>query len=210
MPEALIWGASGGIGGALVRALKARGWKVYGAARNESRIPSDADLTCSFSAGNDYSIDGAVSLIAYQTSALDLIVYAAGGIRLSAVEDTDSAAWSDMLIANLTGAARTIRASLPLLKEGGHAMIVGAYVDKVTLPRFAPYAVAKAGLEPLVAILAKEQRKRKFTLVRPPAVATPFWDGLPLKVPANALTPEQVADAMIARYDSGETGMLDL
>lgn len=210
MTEALIWGASGGIGAALVRGLKARGWKVYGAARDEARIPAEADATCTFSAGDEFSIDAAAGVIAYQAGALDLVVYAAGLARLTAFDDANLAAWNEMFTANTIGAARTLRASLPLLREGGHGMVIGAYTEKITLPRFGPYAASKAALEPMMAILAKEQRKRKFTLVRPPAVATPFWNNLPLTVPKTALTPEQVAEAIIGHYEADGSGMLDL
>ncbi len=210
MPEALIWGASGGIGGALVRALKGRGWAVYGAARDERRVPAEADGAVAFDAGDAFSISTAASVIAQQANPLDLVVYAAGGARLATVEELDDPAWAHMLTINLTGAARAVRASLPLLREGGHVMLIGAYVDKISFPRFAAYAAAKAGLEPLTAVLTREQRKLKFTLVRPPAVASRFWDGLPIPLPKNALTPEAVAEAIIARFEGGETGMLDL
>jgi len=210
MPNALIWGASGGIGGALARLLKTQGWGVYAVARDESKIFEGVDFSCTFDAGDGYSIQAAISQIATQTTELDLVVYAAGGLRLSSLEDTEMSLWKEIMNANLTGVQQTARASLLLLKEDGHMMILGAYVEKITLPRFGAYAAAKAALEPLVAVLVKEQRKRKFTLVRPPAVATPFWAELPISVPKNALTPEFVAEAMLARYESGETGWLDL
>jgi NADP-dependent 3-hydroxy acid dehydrogenase YdfG len=210
MPEALIWGASGSIGSALVRTLKTRGWAVYGAARDELRIPPEADGAVSFDAGDPFSITAAASAIAGQANLLDLVVYAAGGARLATVEELDDAAWAHMLTINLTGAARAARASLPLLREGGHVMFIGAYVDKISFPRFAAYAAAKAGLEPLTAVLTREQRKLKFTLVRPPAVAGRFWDGLPIPLPKNALTPEAVAEAIAGRWERGESGMLDL
>ncbi len=210
MPEALIWGASGGIGAALVSALKARGWKVYAAARTEDRIPPEADFRVAFDANHPYSIKEASTLIAYETTGVDLVVYAAGGIAAQPLSDIDADTWTRVINANLTGAQLTAQSSINLLNEGGALMFIGAYVDKIQLPRFGAYTAAKAGLEALAAILSKEQRKLKISIVRPPAVATPFWDNVPFKLPNGALTPEQVAEAIIAHYDSGTGGALDL
>ncbi|NDJ60598.1 MAG: SDR family NAD(P)-dependent oxidoreductase [Chloroflexi bacterium] len=210
MPEAIIWGASGGIGGALVRLLKQHEWTVYGVARDEDRIPETADLRCSFDAGDTFSIHDATMRIAQESEGVDLMVYAAGGMFTSTYEDISDEDWRAVMDANLNGAQRTAQASLPLMKQGGHLMFVGAYVDKITLPRFGAYTVAKAGLEPLVTILQKENRKLKFTLVRPGAVDTPFWENVPVKLPKGAATPESVAEAMMARFEVGDTGPLDL
>ncbi len=89
-------------------------------------------------------------------------------------------------------------------------MFMGAYVDHVVLPKMAAYAVAKAGLETMVAVLRKENRKHKFTVVRPGAVDTPFWEKAPFKKPADAKSPEAVAQAIVAHYRTGENTDLNL
>ncbi len=210
MPEALIWGASGGIGSALVSLLKSQGWRVYAAARDEQRVPSEADLVCSFDASDDFSIQQAALQVAQEAGSLDLVVYAAGGLVAATVDSFDASTWKAVLDANLNGAQRAARESIHLLREGGHMMFLGAYVDKITLPKFGAYAAAKAGLEPLVAILQKENRKLKFTLARPGAVDTPFWANVPFSLPKTASTPEAIAQALLSRFESGESGLLDL
>jgi NAD(P)-dependent dehydrogenase (short-subunit alcohol dehydrogenase family) len=210
MPEALIWGASGGIGGALVTLLKREGWRAFAAARDESRIPAEADLAVHFEAASLYSSKEAAMRVAYETTSLDLVVYAAGGIVAGTVEGLGEGEWAAVIDANLTGAARAAQVSLPLLREGGQMMFIGAYVDRISLPKFAAYAAAKAGLEPLLTILGKEHRKQKFTLVRPGAVDTPFWNQVPFTLPKNAIQPAAVAEAMLARYHEGQGGVLDL
>jgi NAD(P)-dependent dehydrogenase (short-subunit alcohol dehydrogenase family) len=210
MPEILIWGASGGIGGAMVTLCKAQGWTVYAAARHEDRIPQDVDLTVSFRAEDPYSIQSAAYSVGQATSGLDLVVYAAGGMMAAALDSINANDWSAVMDANLNGAARCAAVSVSLLKEGGHLMIIGAYVDKISLPKFGAYAAAKAGLEPLVTVLSKEHRKLRFTLVRPGAVDTPFWRNVPFSLPKGAATPESVAAAMLERFRTGQTGLLDL
>jgi NAD(P)-dependent dehydrogenase (short-subunit alcohol dehydrogenase family) len=209
MPEALIWGASGGIGSALVGLLKEKGWRVFAAARDESRVPP-ADLICAFDAADEYSFKEAAMQIAYESSGIDLVVYAAGALVAAAVMDTTRDGWSAVIESNLSGALRAAQVSVPLMKEGGHMMFIGAYIDHLILPKFAAYAAAKAGLEPLIGILAKEHRKHKFTVVHPGAVATRFWENAPFSLPKTAKQPIAVAEAIIARWESGESGKLDL
>jgi NAD(P)-dependent dehydrogenase (short-subunit alcohol dehydrogenase family) len=210
MPEALIWGASGGIGSATVRLLKAKGWTVYAAARDESRIPLEADWAGPFDAAQPYTFDAVAYAVGQAGGALDLVLYAAGVMAAEPLDRTQSDAWMRVLDANLNGAQRAAAASLPLLNEGGHYMVTGAYVEKITLPRFGAYAAAKAALEPLIAILAKENRRHQFTLLRLGAVDTPFWQQVPFPLPKGAAQPQAVAERILARFESGAGGTHEL
>lgn len=211
MPEALIWGASGGIGRALVTQLKAEGWRVYGAARNEENIPAEADATYPFDANDPQSVEQVALLLAQDIEdSLDLMVYAAGGVVPGPFDKLDPAGWQATMAANLDGAYLAARSSLNLLSKTGQMMFIGAYVHKITLPRMGAYATAKAGLETMVAILQKENRKRPITLVRPPAVDTDFWDNVPFSKPESALDPAEVAAAMLRHAAEGGGGSLDL
>lgn len=210
MPEAVIWGASGGIGGALVKLLKTNGWRVFAAARDESRIPAEADHVVSFEAGSPATIREAALVIAHETQGIDLMVYAAGGISAETLDKFDLAHWAAVMDANLNGAMLATQVSLNLLKEGGQVMYLGAYVDKITLPKFGAYAAAKAGLETMAAVMQKENRKLRFTVVRPGAVDTPFWAHIPFNLPKGAAQPEAIATAMLTHYRNGGGGLLDL
>ncbi|GAB4510029.1 MAG: SDR family NAD(P)-dependent oxidoreductase [Anaerolineae bacterium] len=210
MPDALIWGASGGIGQALVMHLKNEGWRVFAAARNERRVPAEADYTYTFDATKPETIQAAATLVAMETEGLQLVVYAAGGILADPLDKLAPEAWQAVMAANLDGAYLAARSSINLLGKDGHMMFVGAYVDKITLPRMGAYTTAKAGLEALVTILQKENRKLKMTLVRPPAVNTAFWNNVPFKMPENAMQPEAVARAMLDHYQSGSGNALNL
>jgi hypothetical protein len=48
------------------------------------------------------------------------------------------------------------------------------------------------------------------TVVRPGAVATPFWDKVPMRLPKDAATPEKVAGRILQAYVDGQSGTLDL
>jgi len=210
MTDALIWGASGGIGQALVRTLKQQGWRVLAAARNTSRIPSEADFTYRFDVALPNTINETQLLVAQDSAGLDLVVYAVGDLRPDLLKSTSLDDWMAVMHANLSGAFLVASKSLYLLNDAGHMMFIGAYVDHVVLPKMGAYAVAKAGLETMVAVLRKEDRKHKFTVVRPGAVDTPFWEKAPFKKPADAKSPEAVAQAIVAHYHTGENTDLNL
>lgn len=118
--------------------------------------------------------------------------------------------WHDIMNVNLNGAYLGVESVLHLVPKGGHVVVIGAYTHKVTLPRFGAYVTAKAALEPMITVFAKENRKRHFTLVRPPAVDTPFWENVPVKLPDSALAPAHVAQKIIAHVENGDSGLLDL
>lgn len=210
MPDALIWGASGGIGSELTKLLKQEGWRVFGAAREEDKIPSEADFTYPFNANDPDSIANVARLAAFETDGIALVVYAAGGIRPNPLDRLDPEDWSETMAANLNGAYLAARSSINLMEKDGQMMFIGAYVDKIILPRMGAYTTAKAGLEAMVKILQKENRKMKITLVRPPAVDTPFWENAPFKLPKGALHPTDVAHSILNHYNTGTDAELNL
>lgn len=210
MADAVVWGASGGIGAALVTVLHQAGWRVLAVAREPGRVPAQAGFVCSFDAANPASFKEAGTLLAHETQGAELVVYAAGDLRAELLRKMSAADWEAVLASNLTGAFLAASHSLYLLNEGGLMAFIGAYVDHVTLPKMGAYAAAKAGLEALVTVLRKENRRQRFALVRPGAVNTGFWQKAPFKLPADAKTPQAVASAILAHYQSGQDGDLNL
>ncbi|MEM6283641.1 MAG: SDR family NAD(P)-dependent oxidoreductase [Chloroflexota bacterium] len=210
MPNALIWGASGGIGSALVKTLKANGWQVHAAARSTDNIPAEADETYTFDASQPESYKEIPLLLAHDGVNLDLVVYAAGGIISGKMEDLGADNWNAVIDANLNGAYLGLQSVMHLVPKGGHLMVIGAYVDKIMLPKFGAYTVAKGGLEPMMTIFSKENRRKNFTLVRPPAVDSAFWDNVPFNMPDGAMSTQQVADAILNHYNADQSGTLDL
>jgi NAD(P)-dependent dehydrogenase (short-subunit alcohol dehydrogenase family) len=208
--SAMVWGAGGGIGRALVSALSNEGWQVLGSGRHTAELEDltpylfEADLA---SAG---AVERAVAAASKQVDKIDLWVYAAGDIDASKVADASPDSWQRILDANLVGAYLTAHYSLPLLARDAHLVFLGAINERLRLPRLSAYATAKAGLEAFVEVLGKEERKRRVTLVRPAAVDTPLWDKVPFKLPPGALDPDEVAARILAAYGEGHRGVLDL
>ncbi len=210
MPNALIWGASGGIGSALVEVLKEDGWQVAAAARTIEHIPELADASYEFDAADPQSVEQVAFFVAQEMPEVDLVVYAVGDLAYEKLDRMEHDGWQATLQSNLGGAFLVAQSSLNLLKQGGHLVFIGAYLDHLQLPKMGAYAVAKAGLEQLANLLAKENRKLNVTLVRPGAVDTAFWEQVALRKPADAKAPQEVAAAILEQFTSGGSGSLDL
>lgn len=210
MADALVWGASGGIGSALVRQLAGQGWRVFAAARDERRIPPEAHWSGAFDATDDHGFDAVAYTVGMESAGLDLVIYAAGLMLSARLDQIASTAWQEIQEVNLWGALRAVQVSRPLVTENAVFVAVGAQVPKILLPQFGAYAAAKAGLEAAFAILAKEQRDHTFIVARPGAVDTAFWTNVPFRVPAGAQQPETVAAQILELILSGKSGAFDL
>lgn len=207
---AMIWGVSGGIGRAVAQELQTNGWTVIGIGRHAEDVASIVSHTFTADVAKEYDVQTAVRAASFEIDQVDLWIYAAGDIETTAVADLNLASWQRILDANLTGPFLTTKHSLPLLAEQAHLVYLGAVSERLKLPKFSAYVAAKAGLEAFVAALQKELRGKKITVVRPGAVATPFWDKLPLRLPKDAAPPEKVAKRILAAYEEGHSGQLDL
>jgi NAD(P)-dependent dehydrogenase (short-subunit alcohol dehydrogenase family) len=211
MQTALIWGAAGGIGRALVDTLRENGWRVLGIARDAAAL-SDMDIEA-YSAELSREADvAAAALWAAQQSegAVNLWVYAAGDMIGKPLADTTASEWERIFGANVTGAHLAVAHSLALVPGGGHLVFIGAYVDRIMLPKLGAYAASKAALDAYVTVLAKEVRDRRVTNVRVGAVDTPLWRKAPFRLPKGAHTPGDVAAAVLRAYAEGHKGNLDL
>jgi NAD(P)-dependent dehydrogenase (short-subunit alcohol dehydrogenase family) len=206
---AMIWGAGGGIGRALAHRLREEGWRVLAMSRHMAGL---GDLTPDLfeaDVADPESVAQAIAAAGRGVGQIDLWIYAAGDITAQKVSDASPEAWQRILDANLTGAYVTAHYSLPLLAADAHMVFLGAISERLRLPRLSAYAAAKAGLEALVEVLGKEERKRRVTLVRPAAVDTPLWEKVPFKLPPGALSPNEAAEHIMAAYHNGHCGVLE-
>jgi short-subunit dehydrogenase len=87
---------------------------------------------------------------------------------------------------------------------------MGAVSERLRLPGLSAYVASKAGMEVFAEALNKEERKKHITVVRPAAVATPFWDKVPLRIPKDTAAPDKVAEKIYEAFLSGHRGQLDL
>lgn len=210
MKTAMIFGANGGIGRAILAALNTQDWTTVAFSRQEEMLEGVATHSLFVDVSDAFSIQKSVQAAAFEVSDVKLWIYTAGDITSSPVEDMSPDVWRRIMDANLNGAYLATYYSLPLLAPDAHLIYVGAINERLRLPGLAAYAAAKAGLEAFGEALRKEQRKRKVAVVRPVAVDTPLWEKVPMRLPKDAPPASKVAGRILAAYEEGHSGLLDL
>ncbi len=194
MKKALIIGAGGGIGSALVARLD--GYEAVLVGRDARRLraaqrPGDEVVP------TDVTSELEVEALFSDLAPLDLLVYAAGTIEPAPLGTMTADVWTRTLEANLTGLAYVLKYAESKLNPGARVFVLGARRELVTVRGLGAYAAAKAGVAALVGVAAQEfRRKASFTLVLPKAVDTAFWENVG-KPPKDALRPEEVAEAIV-------------
>jgi len=209
MAHVLIWGASGGIGRALTEAFVAAGHTVVAVARRTEGLNSLTPHVLAGDVADPEAVSQAAQRVAEIVVPIDVFVYSVGDILSAKVAEMDLEHWRRIVDANLTGVFLTARALLPHLASQAHLFLLGAQHERLRLPGLGAYAAAKAGLEALAEVLRKETRRR-VTVVRPQAVATPLWQKVPFRIPAHALSPQRVAETILQAWTENREGILDI
>ncbi len=187
--NALVTGASGGIGNQIARTLHAAGANVGLAGTREGVLQALADelgdgahvLVADLS-----SAEGAAHLAAKAEEAmggLDILVNNAGITRDGLAMRMKDEDWDAVLEVNLTSGFRLIRAALRGMMKRRHGRIIGitSVVGVTGNPGQANYAATKAGMIGMSKSLAQEVASRGITVncVAPGFIATPMTDELP-------------------------------
>jgi NADP-dependent 3-hydroxy acid dehydrogenase YdfG len=210
--HAVVTGASSGIGRAVAVALAAAGARVLLVGRSAERLQSTARDAgpdqCDVCVADVATESGVDAIRAAAAAAdIDIVVHAAGAFELSAIADTDVAAFDRILAVNLRGAFLLMRAFLPpmLSRRSGDFVSIGSISGRQAFPSNGAYSASKFGLRGLHAVLAAELRGTgvRASFVEPAATDTPLWAAIDrnanpgLPEPAAMLPPAAVADAVL-------------
>lgn len=173
---ALVTGAAGGIGGAIVAHLRKQGAKVAAADRDVSAVEADAHLP-----GNLLEPDYADGLPAAANAALgrlDIVVNNAGVITRGPVPETSDADWSVSVGVNVEAPFRICRAAIPIMAAAGG----GAIVNVASCwglrpgPNHAVYCMTKAAIASLTQCMGMDHAHQNIRInaVAPNEVNTPM------------------------------------
>jgi NAD(P)-dependent dehydrogenase (short-subunit alcohol dehydrogenase family) len=160
---ALVVGARGGIGRAVVERLLREGADVYAAdVTDPDGEPGDPDrarpLTVDITSEED--VVRAMATIAEEAGRLDVLVNAAGVEVEKTIEDTTLEEWERSFAVNVTGTFLTCKHALPLLRaaarSGRSASIVnfGSYDGFIADPGLAAYCATKGAVHALTRAMA--------------------------------------------------------
>ncbi len=202
-PVFLITGASSGIGAATAREAARSGYRVVLAARSSDRLEQLATelggeqralaVRCDVTEWSDQEAMVAAALERF--GRVDVAFANAGfGAKRGFLNESPEQ-WRSMVLTNVYGAALTIRATLPALKDSrGHLLLTGSVAGRRALPG-SLYSATKWAVTAMGESARQELNDTgvRITLIEPGMVDTPFFeDGV-----TDALQPEDVARAVM-------------
>jgi NADP-dependent 3-hydroxy acid dehydrogenase YdfG len=199
----LITGASSGIGAATARHAAQLGYRLVLAARSTDKLDALAAelggprralaVRCDVTEWDDQQ--ALISTTLDRFGRLD-VAFANAGFGASRGFLADTAEhWREMVLTNVLGAAYTIRAALPALKEtAGHVLLTGSVAGRRPI-KGSLYSSTKWAITGMGESLRQDVHGTgiRVTLVEPGQVDTPFFD----QRPGDALQPEDIARAVM-------------
>jgi len=228
--KALVTGASGGIGGAIAKALHSLGADVALSGTREDALTALADELGERAHVTPARLGeegAAAQLVADATAAMggvDILVNNAGLTRDTLAMRMKDEDWDQVLNVNLKSAFQLSRACLKGMMKArfGRIISITSIVGVTGNAGQANYAASKAGLIGMSKSLAQEVASRGITVncVAPGFIATPMTEVLNEQqqaailgnIPAGAMgAPEDIAAAVVylasveANYVTGQT-----
>ena len=160
----LITGCSSGIGYDAAHGLKARGWRVFAACRQQAdcdRLAAEGLETVQLDLADPASIEAALAQVLHATGGTLDALYNNGAFAIpGAAEDLPTGALRSIFETNLFGTHDLTRRVIPVMRAQGHGRIVNcsSVLGLVPMPWRAAYVSSKFALEGLTDVLRIEMR----------------------------------------------------
>jgi NAD(P)-dependent dehydrogenase (short-subunit alcohol dehydrogenase family) len=169
----VVTGASSGFGALAARALAEAGHTVYASmrettGRNAAQVKAVQEFATTHKAdlraieldvASQESVDSAVRKIVEENGRLDVIVHNAGHMVFGPAEAFTPEQFAELYDVNVLSTQRVNRAALPQLRKQGRGLLVWVSSSSVaggTPPYLSPYFAAKAGMDALAVLYARE------------------------------------------------------
>ena len=174
---ALVTGAAGGIGQAIVTALRAEGARVAAADRDTSAILADTHLDGDL-LKPEYC-DGLIAAAVDALGSIDIIVNNAGVITRGTIDGTTDADWTLSMGVNVEAPFRICRAAIPVMAQQGGGVIVNTsscWGAKAPGPNHPLYCMTKAAIASMTECLGMDHGHQNIRVnaVCPNEVNTPM------------------------------------
>ena len=173
----VITGASKGIGAATARVLAGHGARVVLAARSADALAALAQETGGLAVPCDVADFAQVEALMEAAGTVDALINNAGLIDpIARLEDSDPAAWGQVVDVNLKGVYHGIRAALPRMTARGAGTIINISSGAATgvLEGWSHYCATKAAVLSLTKVTHKEMHTKGIRVMglSPGTVAT--------------------------------------
>ncbi|PZF82686.1 SDR family oxidoreductase [Jiangella anatolica] len=189
---AIVTGGSRGIGRETAARLGREGYAVgvtYGGSKDEGEQAAAEVVAAGGQAiavqadvADEHSVAALFDEVERAFGGVDVVVNAAGIMRLAPLADLDLAELDAHLRTNVRGTFAVDQQAARRLRRGGAIVNVSSSLTRFSRPGYAAYAASKGAVEAITLILARELRGRDITVnaVAPGPTATAlFLDGKP-------------------------------
>jgi short-subunit dehydrogenase len=192
MPNAIVTGASQGIGKAIAEKLLSSGFNIAICARNQSKLTAlQAEWKAKYPGSKVIAMAGDLSLtediaefadLALATfPRIDLLVNNAGAYQPGLLADEEEGLLEKMIGINLYSAYHLTRKILPLMKhqQSGHIFNMCSVASLKAYPNGGSYSISKYALLGFTENLRHELMTEniKVTAICPGATWSPSWEG---------------------------------
>jgi 3-oxoacyl-[acyl-carrier protein] reductase len=189
---ALVTGSSQGIGAEIARRLHRAGARVVinhpgpdgGKTAEDSRAlfdemtreRPDSALVQAADVSDPTAVQAMMDSVRREWGGLDILVNNAGILRDRSIHKMTLDEWRSVLDVNLSGVFHSCKYGLEIMREGGAIVCVGSLAAKLGFHGQSNYAAAKAGVQALVRVLAREcaGRSIRVNAVAPGVIDTPM------------------------------------
>jgi NAD(P)-dependent dehydrogenase (short-subunit alcohol dehydrogenase family) len=200
----VIFGATGGLGTAVVDAFAKRGDQIVAVARSRSGVSELAAKYPGIVTGDTADVTSRQDVDDLweridRVGVPQWVVNTTGGYRGGKVVDSTPDDFSAMMDLNLGTTWWSCRAAARRMKDGG-IVNVSSRSGLVAEPGAAAYAIAKAGVIKLTEVLAAEMKSSgvRVNVVVPAVIDTPEnRKSLPEKVMQKAVAPAEIAAVIL-------------
>jgi 3-oxoacyl-[acyl-carrier protein] reductase len=195
---ALVTGASQGIGAAIARMLHQAGARVVvnhpdptggKIGQDAQRLVDELNLLRGDSAmvrvadvSDPVAVEQMMKSVFDEWGGLDILVTNAGILRDRSIRKMTLEEWQSVIDVNLSGVFYCCKFGLEVLRDGGSIVCVGSLAAKMGFHGQSNYAAAKAGVQSLVRVLARECAGRSIRV--------------------NAVAPGVIDTAMVAKVSA--------
>lgn len=161
MRVVLITGCSSGLGRALAKTFRDRGFRVFASARNTKKLidlEQDGIDTVELDVNDPHSVNKAVNYVLQQAGSIDYLICNSGISRIGPVIELDVADIQDVLQTNVTGAVICAQAVAPVMikQRSGVIAVTGSVAANLVTPYAGLYSASKAAVHSLFRALRME------------------------------------------------------
>ncbi|MFT7510961.1 MAG: 3-oxoacyl-[acyl-carrier protein] reductase [Candidatus Omnitrophota bacterium] len=168
MSNAIIFGASGGVGSALAGQMARKDWHLLLASRNEGALVDLAQET-----GADYvvadatvpeQVETAFDAMPATWSGVDGVVNCIGNLMLKPAHLTSLEDWRETIRVNLDSSFNVIKTAVQRMPDGGNIVLLSSAAASVGMANHEAISAAKAGVEGLVRAAAATYAAKKIRI----------------------------------------------